>query len=85
MNEGGSVASSKRAQRIEEAVLDVEGVVGVRVWELPDRVEIGVAVSRADAAPDVLQRVVEVTEALRSPEETWEVGLLTDAVAQSTI
>lgn len=71
------MATSKRAQRIEEAVLEVEGVVRVQVWELPDRVEIGVAVSKADAATDVLQRVTEVTEALRSPEETWEVGLLT--------
>ncbi len=72
------MATARRAQRIEEAVLEVEGVVGVRVWELPDRVEIGVSVSRAEAATDVLKRVLEVTDALRSPEETWEVGLLTD-------
>ena len=71
--------TAKRAQRIEEAVLDVEGVVAVRVWELSDRVEIGVSVSRADTATDVLKRVMEITDALRSPEETWEVGLLTDA------
>jgi hypothetical protein len=74
------VATVKRAQRIEEAVLDIEGVVGVRVWELPDRVEIGVSVSRADTATDVLKRVLEITDAMRSPEETWEVGLLTDAI-----
>ena len=34
--------------------------MGVRVWELPDRVEIGVAVSRAESATDVLKRPVSV-------------------------
>lgn len=74
------MATARRAQRIEEAVLEVEGVVGVRVWELPDRVEIGVAVSRAESATDVLKRVLEVTDSLRSPEESWEVGLLTEGL-----
>ncbi len=78
-----AVATSKRAQRIEDAVLEVEGVVRVQVWELPDRIEIGVAVSRADTATDVLRRVTEVTDALRSPDETWEVGLLTEAAGES--
>src|SRR5437763_311262 len=43
--ETGSPGSSKRTRRIEEAVMEIDGVVGVRVWELPDRVEIGVVVA----------------------------------------
>ena len=70
---------SKLATGFEEAVLDVEGVVSVRVWELPDRVEIGVRVARSEVPTDVLKRVLEVTDAMRSPEEVWEVGLLTES------
>jgi hypothetical protein len=78
MENAGSSAASKRAQRIEEAVLEVDGVVSVRVWDLVDRVEIGVVPSQTEAAGDVLRRVVEVTEAMRAPDEVWEVGILTD-------
>ena len=70
--------STRRSRRIEEAVLEVDGVVGVQVWELSDRVEIGVHVAPIDAATDVLQRVREVTEAMREGDESWEVGLLTE-------
>jgi hypothetical protein len=73
---------SRRGRRIEEAVLEVEGVVAVRIWELRDRIEIGVVTAVADAAGDVLKRVMDVTEALRSPDEVWEVGLLTDGIAE---
>ena len=58
--------------------MEVDGVVGVRVWELSDRVEVGIRVAPIDAAPDVLVRVREVTEAMRDGEEAWEVGLLTE-------
>lgn len=70
---------TRRSRRIEEAVLEVDGVVGVRVWELADRVEVGIRVAPIDAATDVLARVREVTEAMREGDEVWEVGLLTEA------
>jgi hypothetical protein len=78
MSEGGSTGASKRRERIEEAVLDVDGVVRVRVWELPDRVEIGVVVAVGAAAADVLKRVTELAEAMRAIDEVWDVGLLND-------
>jgi hypothetical protein len=67
---------SKRARRIEEAVLELEGIVTVRVWELPNRVEIGVRVAPSDTPADALNRVNELVDALREGEETWAVGLL---------
>jgi len=70
--------SSRRARIIEEAVLEVDGVAGVRVWELPRRIEIGILVAPFDAATDVLQRVNEVIEGLRSTDEEWDVGVLND-------
>lgn len=69
---------SRRSRRIEEAVLELDGVVGARIWELPDRVEVGIRVAPIDAAPDVLQRVRELIEAMREGDERWEVGLLTE-------
>ena len=78
MTDGRSPVSSRRAKHIEEAVLDVDGVAGVRVWELPDRVEIGIVVAPSDPPNDVLKRVMEVVDALRDPEEAWDVGVLTD-------
>ena len=74
--EGASSARSRRARRIEEAVLEVEGVVWVKVWELADRIEIGVVPALSEAATDVLKRVSDVTDAMRAPDEVWEVGLL---------
>lgn len=70
---------TRKSRRIEEAVLEVDGVVSVRVWELPDRVEIGIRVAPIDAAPDVLQRAKDLVEAMREGDERWEVGLLTEA------
>ncbi|MEZ4405211.1 MAG: hypothetical protein R3A52_01790 [Polyangiales bacterium] len=70
--------ATPRARRIEEAVLDVDGVVAVRVWELPGRVEIGVRAAPSDAPPDVLQRVRDVVDTLREGEETWDLGLLAE-------
>ncbi len=71
--------ASRRARRIEEAVLEVDGVAGVRVWELPGRVEIGVQVAPSGAPSDVLARVTELASALRDGDEDWDVGLLTEA------
>lgn len=73
-----SAAASRRSRRIEEAILEVEGVIAVRIWELPGRVEIGVRVSPADTAPDVIKRVREHVEALREDEEAWDVGVLAE-------
>lgn len=71
-------ADPRRARRIEESILEVEGVLGVRVWELPGRVEIGVLVSPADTPSDVLKRVGEHLDALRSDDEQWDVGVLVE-------
>lgn len=73
---GGNI---KRLRRIEEAILELDGVVGVRVWELGGRVEIGVRVAPSDTPADVLNRVHELADALREGEETWDVGLLAEA------
>ena len=71
---------TRKSRRIEEAVLEVDGVVGVRIWELPDRVEVGIRVAPIDAASDVLVRVRELIDAMREGEndERWEIGLLTE-------
>lgn len=76
--DGSAPNLSRRARAIEDAVLDVDGVAGVRIWELPKRVEIGILVAPFNGAIDVLQRVLEVIEALRSPDEEWDVGVLSD-------
>lgn len=72
-----SAQASARARRIEEAVLELDGVAGVRVWDLAERVEIGVRVAPGDTVAAVLQRVTELAESLRGPEEQWDVGVLT--------
>lgn len=74
----GGTGAARKARRIEEAVLEVDGVAGVRVWLLGDRVEVGVRAAPHGAATDVLTRVVEALDALRAPDDLWEVGLLTD-------
>jgi hypothetical protein len=57
-------------------VLELEGIVTVRVWELPNHVEIGVRVAPSDTPADALKRVHELVDALREGEELWSVGLL---------
>jgi hypothetical protein len=76
--DGPTATLSRRARAIEEAILDVGGVASVRVWELPQRVEIGIMVAPFEPPVDVLRRVGEIIEALRSPDEDWDVGLLND-------
>jgi hypothetical protein len=79
MSEGSHTpAPSRRARRIEEAVLELDGVAMVRVWELPDHVEIGVRAAPNSTPSDVLQRVTELTRAMCDGDEVWEVGLLTE-------
>src|SRR5256885_401111 len=46
-------SGSKRSRHIEEVVLQIEGVVGVRVWEMPGQVAIGVAISPNDTVVEV--------------------------------
>jgi hypothetical protein len=79
MSDAPPTRASRRAQRIEEAVLELDGVAAVRVWELPGRVEIGVHVAPSSTPSDVLPRVTELTSAMREGDEVWEVGLLTEA------
>lgn len=71
--------TSPRARRIQEAILELDGVAAVRVWELPGRVEIGLRVIPSDTPADVIARVTELTSALREGEETWDVGVLVEA------
>jgi len=79
MSEGpGSSVPTRRARRIEEAVLEVEGVASVRVWEMGERVEVGVVASPNEPPTDVLRRVLDTIDALRAPDEEWDVGLLND-------
>lgn len=78
VSEGQGSQGSRRARRIEEAILELEGVAGVRVWELPGRVEIGVRVAPSDSHTDVLVRVHELASAMREGDETWDVGVLTE-------
>jgi hypothetical protein len=74
-----AASAARRTRRIEEAILEVDGVIGVKVWELPGRVEIGVRISPADTAPDVLKRVQDHVEALRDGAEVWDVGVLSES------
>src|SRR4051812_50220790 len=74
----GPGGAGRRARRIEETILEVDGVVAVRVWELAGRVEIGVVPSASDTPTDVVERVREVVESLREADEIWEVGGLND-------
>lgn len=78
MSEAEGTQVSRRARRIEEAILEIEGVAGVRVWELPGRVEIGVRVAPSDTPADVIVRVHELTSAMREGDEAWDVGVLTE-------
>lgn len=69
---------SRRLKQIEDAILEVDGVVAVRVWETGTQVEIGVRVGPIDGVTSVLHRVQELVDALRSPDEEWAIGLLSE-------
>lgn len=71
--------STKRTRRIEEAILELDGVTSVRVWSLSTGFEIGVRVAPIDTPSDVLKRVRELTDALREGDELWDVGLLAES------
>ena len=69
---------SRRLKQIEDAILEVDGVVEVRVWETGPQVEVGVRIGPIDGVTSVLHRVQELVDALRSPDEEWAIGLLTE-------
>ena len=78
MPDDDTPSPGSRARRIQEALLEIDGVVAVRVWESGSQVEIGIQPAPTDAPSAVLLRAREVTEALRGPDETWEIGLLNE-------
>lgn len=65
-----------RIRRTLELVFQVEGVVGAKVWAMPDRIAVGVKIGAGHGAAEVLARLEQVTVALREPGETWDFGLL---------
>lgn len=54
-------------------------MVGVQVWQLPGRVEVGVRLSPSGSTSSVVARVREAAETLREDDEAWDVGVLSDA------
>lgn len=79
MSDSPAAPNPKRTRRIEEAILELDGVTFVRVWPLATGFEIGVRVAPIDTPSDVLKRVRELTEALREGDERWDVGLLAES------
>jgi hypothetical protein len=70
---------SERSKRISDSLLQVPGIVEVRVWEMgSSRVEVGVRVSPGRGAHEALRRAQEATTPLRQPGETWHFGLLSE-------
>ncbi len=65
-----------RIRRTLELVFQVSGVVGAKVWSMPDRMAVGVKIGAGHGAAGVLARLEQVTVALREPGETWDFGLL---------
>jgi hypothetical protein len=63
-------------RRVIELVYGVEGVVGVRVWQWPGSVAVGINVASAFTDDETLQRVREAVAPMRQADETWEFGLL---------
>lgn len=58
----------------------VEGVVAARVWQWHGRVAVGVRGSCATAPLDLLRRVESAVSGLREPGESWEFGILEEAL-----
>jgi hypothetical protein len=65
-----------RVRKILEAVYEVEGVVGAKVWVLPAHVAVALRVGNLHGAADVIAQVVTATTSLRDPDEAWDFGLL---------
>ena len=76
MGDQGEVELDPRIRRTLELVFQVEGVVGAKVWAMPERIAVGVKIGAGHGAPEVLARIEQVTVALREPGETWDFGLL---------
>ena len=68
-------------RRILEVVYGVEGVVAARVWQSPNRVEIGVMGGAGTSPVDLLRRVEVAVVGLRQPGVTWDFGWLQEAHA----
>lgn len=74
--EASSRPVPSRVRRMIELVYNVPGVAGVRVWEWPGHVSIGVRPT-AMATPSLLIREVERAVAgLIEPGEIWDFGFL---------
>jgi hypothetical protein len=69
-------AIDPRVRKILEAVYEVEGVVGAKVWVLPAHVAVALRVGNRYGASDVIAHVVTATSSLRDPDEAWDFGLL---------
>lgn len=69
-------AIDPRVRKIIEAVYEVEGVVGAKVWVLPGHVAVALRVGNRHGASDVIAQVVTATTSLRDPDEAWDFGLL---------
>jgi hypothetical protein len=71
---------TERAKRVTDSLLQVPGILAVRVWEVgTTRVEVGVRLAPGQSAHDVLRRAREATDPLRQQGETWHFGLLSEA------
>lgn len=71
---------SDRARRVAEALSAIDGVVGVKVWEMPNGLAVGVRVGLGQPVGWILSRVDEAAMALRDPDEpAWEVGVLAES------
>jgi hypothetical protein len=65
-----------RVKLVLELVYQVEGVVGAKVWSMPDRVAVGVRIGNGHGVSEVLARVEAATNVAREPGEAWDYGLL---------
>lgn len=71
---------TERARRVADALNAIDGVVGVKVWETPSGLAVGVRVGLGQPVSWVLSRVDEAAMTLRDPDEpAWEVGLLAES------
>jgi len=69
-----------RIRRAIELAYGVEGVIAARVWQWPGRVAVAVRGGVATVPSTLLRRVEAAVAGLREPGETWDFGILDDAV-----
>ena len=70
------MATSSRLRRVVDVAYQVDGVLGVRAWVLPEGVTVAVQVSPRAGPTDVLRTVEAALAALREPGEQLHVGLM---------